>query len=323
MRGGDDQFVISDSTGQASLVPCGMIGERVMQEKKADRDGYNKYYKDKSSLLRTACSAEEYVALYERRGLSPYYSGGNTKGYVRGLATRTLLDQVEASGRAPSSVTVLDAGAGLGELSVYLACKGFNVVGVDISEAGIAGARELADRIGVSEGCRFVATSLEHTGEREGSIDYIIGHASLHHFIKYKSIPVEFSRILKSGGEAFFADSFGENVVYHLFHNKKEMEELGDVVLNRKLIRDFFQGFEVMLTPTDWFVMMDKLFQKVMPPSMEPVLRGISRLFFHIDRLIPANNGLSLALSGAVMTRVRKGSVEDSVGTDSGEAGRQ
>lgn len=277
-----------------------------MLNRKTDRDGYNKVYRNKLSRLSVACGAAEYVSLYERSGLSPYFMGGGTKGFVRGLATRTLLAKVRQSGLAPSDVTVLDAGAGLGELSVYLACRGFNVVGVDISESGIAAARQLAARIGVSDRCKFVATSLEHTGEVEESIDYIIGHASLHHFIKYGDIPDEFLRILKTGGECFFADSFGENRIYHLFHNKKEMEDLGDVILDRDLIQDYFRGFEVTLTPTDWFVMLDKLFQKILPSSMDPAIRRMSRIWFRLDRLIPADASLSLTLCGAVMTRVRK-----------------
>ena len=36
-------------------------------------------------------------------------------------------------GISRSELTVLDAGSGQGELSVYLACKGFKVIAVDIS----------------------------------------------------------------------------------------------------------------------------------------------------------------------------------------------
>ena len=148
-----------------------------------------------------------------------------------------------------SSLTILDAGCGLGELSVYLACKGFSVVGIDISAEACKSAMELSQRIGVSENCAFLDESLEELSLADSSIDFIIGHAALHHFIKY-DVPKEFYRIMKEGAKGFFADSFGENPVYHLFHDKEKMERLGDVILSKKLIESYFSSFKVRIIPT-------------------------------------------------------------------------
>jgi len=111
---------------------------------------------------------------------------------------------------------------------------------------------------------------------------------------------------MKNGARGFFADSFGENVIYHLFHDKRKMERLGDVILKKKLIIEYFKDFKVEITPTDWFTMLDKLYGKIMPTGLESIRRKQSRLHFAIDRRIPATNRIALMLAGAVMTSIQK-----------------
>lgn len=272
---------------------------------KTDKQGYDQLYRGKLSRLAASGSQQAYIENYERSSLTPFHAGGRTKGYARGLVAQKLLHAVRHKRLAPANTSVLDAGCGQGELSVYLGCKGFNVVGVDISEAGCAAATELARRIGVSDKCRFLAQSLEQVSIETGEIDFIVGFAALHHFIKYESVPSEFRRVMKEGGEGFFADSYGENRAYHLFHNKERMKRLGDVTLTKDLITDYFDGFEVELIPTDWFTMLDKLYLRLFPKKWGRAAKRISRYSFELDRQIPASSRLSLALSGTVVTIVR------------------
>ena len=248
-----------------------------------DKAGYNEFYKG---------STPHYPGdeTYQKNQLRPFFHGGTTKGYVRGLATSMLLAKAKAGD------TVLDAGSGTGKLSIFLANKGLNVIGVDISEEGCSVARRLAAEVGTE--CKFLAESLENMSIEDGSIDYIIGHGALHHFIKYE-VPPEFKRVMKPGGEGFFADSFGENIVFRLFHDKAQMERLGDVSLSRQLIYDYFKEFEVDIIPTDWFVMLDKLYLKFLPAK---IVRQVSRLHFFLDRKIP----LPLRLSGSIVTVIKK-----------------
>jgi len=275
----------------------------VITAKKSDEEGYNAYYK--GQVVDGGGSKENYMTIFERQ-VRPFYLGGPTKGYARGVALQSLLAAVEASGNQPEDLTVLDAGSGLGRLSAYLACKGFNVVGIDISSEGCATGQKLADELGVSDHCRFHAESLESTSLDDSSINFILGHGTLHHFIKYEQVPAEFKRILKVGGEGFFADSFSENRVYRIFHDKKKMEKLGDVPLTRRMIFEYFRGFEVKLLPMDWFVMLDKLYLKLLPKAAVPLVRKLSRVHFWLDRRIPADSPLALALSGSVMTSIRR-----------------
>lgn len=277
-----------------------------MIRKKSDKSGYDKIYKNRVSSLSVISHPEEYVKTYERIGLSPFFKGGVTKGFVRGLATFELIKSADNKCVDRSEITIIDAGCGLGKLSVYLACKGFNVIGIDISDAACIACKYLAEKVGVTENCKFLAESLEEISVSSSSIDYIIGHASLHHFIKYERVPKEFMRVLKNRGEGFFADSFGENKIYSIFHNRGKMKRLGDVPLSKKLIKKYFLGFNVEIKPTDWFVMLDKFYQKFLPHRYHSQIRKLSRIHFWIDRKIDTSSRIALFLSGAVLTKIKK-----------------
>lgn len=273
---------------------------------KTDKVGYNQHYKSNISALSELRSASDYQTIYESTRIGPYYKSGSTKGYVRWASVKRLVDDARAHGKPFEEITVLDAGSGQGELSVYLACLGFSVIGVDISDEAKKCSEFLARNVGVSDRCRFFAESLESTSIPDKSIDYIIGHASLHHFIKYDGVPAEFNRIMKAGAKGYFADSFGENKLYHLFHNKDKMRRLGDVTLTKSLVEKYFDAFKVELTPTDWFVMLDKLYLKVLPNAAVPVVKKISSVHHWIDRRISPSSRVALYLSGAILTEIEK-----------------
>ncbi|MCV7281697.1 class I SAM-dependent methyltransferase [Mycolicibacterium flavescens] len=61
----------------------------------------------------------------------------------------------------PAEGRALDIACGLGAASVWLARRGLDVWGVDISRKAIDHARELANRVGVGKRCRFVVVDLD------------------------------------------------------------------------------------------------------------------------------------------------------------------
>jgi len=270
---------------------------------KTDQYGYNKFYKHKEAVHFE--DKQKFLNNFERR-LKPFYKGGHTKGFGLGKSVQLLLEAAVKTGKNYGEITVIDAGCGLGELTAYLAIKGFNVIGIDIAKEATTAGERLVRKLGVHRSASFYATSLEQLPLPDNSVDFIMGHASLHHFIKYQGVPVEFNRVLKPGGCGYFVDSFGENKLYSVFHNKRMMAELGDVSLTKKMINCYFKDLNPVLVPTDWFVMLDKLYLKVFPSGFNVVLRGISRLHFWLDRKMPANSRMALALSGSILTIIKK-----------------
>lgn len=273
------------------------------QYDKTDKSGYDAEYKDQE--IGHLENRQSFVNSFEL-SLQPFAKGGGTKGYVRQIATNKLLAAADALDRPYSEITVLDAGSGLGGLSVYLASKGFRVYGIDISESGCQGAQRLAERMELDGSCTFLAESLESISVPNESIDFVIGHASLHHFIKYDGVSEEFRRVLKPAGQGFFADAFGENKIYRLFHDKEKMIRLGDVSLTREMVTDYFKGFDVEIIPTDWFVMLDKLYLRLFRGTAQPVIRSLSGLHFWLDRRIPRTSSLALRMAGSIATVIRK-----------------
>ena len=92
--------------------------------------------------------------LYRERRASGRYSGWET-GYANAKAD---LIRFLRNGRAPTSGRVLEIGCGAGNLTIWLAQRGFEAYGIDISPAAIAWANENAMAAGVA--CSFTLGSV-------------------------------------------------------------------------------------------------------------------------------------------------------------------
>jgi len=74
----------------------------------------------------------------------------------------------------------IDLGCGAGNYAAYLAAKGFNVTGVDMSPTAIKFARQNAKQKGVK--CKFlVGDVIEHLSETDGRWDFAYDWGLLHH----------------------------------------------------------------------------------------------------------------------------------------------
>lgn len=76
---------------------------------------------------------------------------------------------------------VLDVGCGQGFYAIYLASKGFNVTGIDISKKAIRLAKENAIKQGVK--IKFIAMDIIDLDKINDKFDFILEWALLHHII--------------------------------------------------------------------------------------------------------------------------------------------
>lgn len=76
----------------------------------------------------------------------------------------------------PSTGSAVEVACGCGETSVWLAARGMDVVGWDISPVALGRARRLAVRHGVSGHCRFEEADLDHGLPAGPSADVIVCH---------------------------------------------------------------------------------------------------------------------------------------------------
>lgn len=111
-----------------------------------------------------------------------------------------------------NGLNVLDYGCGSGWLSTYLAQRGANVEGFDISAKLVELAMKRAQVNGVGERVRLERMIAEDLKFPDGHFDRVVGISILHH-IALEEGSRELHRVLKPGGKAFFIEPLGESTL--------------------------------------------------------------------------------------------------------------
>jgi len=109
---------------------------------------------------------------------------------------------------------VLEYGCGQGSSAFQLAALGGQVTGIDISETGIAHAREAAQAAGLA--IDFQMMDAERLEFPDGTFDLVCGTAILHHLDLRRSF-AEVSRVMRPDGIAIFMEPLGHNPLINLY----------------------------------------------------------------------------------------------------------
>lgn len=107
---------------------------------------------------------------------------------------------------------VLDFACGGGVVSAWLAARGAEVVGLDLSPESIDRSREVLKALGLS--ATFVSTRLEDA-DGLGLFDAIVGRYALHHTDVAQMAPL-LARRLRLGKMAAFVETFASNPLLRL-----------------------------------------------------------------------------------------------------------
>jgi 2-polyprenyl-3-methyl-5-hydroxy-6-metoxy-1,4-benzoquinol methylase len=151
-----------------------------------------------------------------------------------------LVELVETGKVRPCKA--IDLGCGTGSYSIYLAGKGFDVTGVDISPEAIRIAKENAEKKGVN--CDFFAADvLGDLKEAGGAFDFAYDWELLHHIFpeKRNKYVRNVRKILNSGGR-YMSLSFSEKNLLFGGSGKYRKTQLGTVLYfsSAEELRDLF-----------------------------------------------------------------------------------
>lgn len=137
----------------------------------------------------------------------------------------------------------LDIGCGAGTNSIYLAEKGFEVTGIDISEKAIYLAKE-KDK---EKRCNFISGDVLNLYFKKKEFDFVYDGGCLHHINKknHQKYLDEIKRVLNDGGSFLllcFADDLRLKLnPKRLFSKKYDLNFFS----KRKLVKLFSKDFEI------------------------------------------------------------------------------
>jgi SAM-dependent methyltransferase len=152
-----------------------------------------------------------------------------SKGYVFGKEPATFL--VENLQQLPIG-RALDLAMGEGRNAVYLAKKGFDVVGVDISEVAVRKAKHLARENGVR--IQTVIADLHKYQLQPESYDVIL----VFYYLQRSLVP-QIVRALKPGGVLVFESETVDDLKHHKTQNHAGLLEHGE-------LKTLFNGLSVV-----------------------------------------------------------------------------
>lgn len=180
---------------------------------------------------------------------------------------------------APKGI-VLDLACGPGILSILLAKAGHSVFGVDISEASIKYAKELAHIHNCTDKIDFQVMDVSKLDFASDYFDIITGEDCLHHIIKYNGTVENMYRVLKSGGKGYFWEPFAFNPLIN------SLRKINTLIKKR--------DYEKYLTESD-LRLLENTFDDVVL-SENSVIYTLSRLF---SKPVILNKKINIKLKNA------------------------
>jgi SAM-dependent methyltransferase len=221
------------------------------------------------------------------------------------LYAATKYDILESYLRGRENLRILNVGCGSGELSLQLAGKGHEVVGIDIEEAYIELARRNAAALPAPVQCQFVACGIEdfHSDRR---FDCVVSTDVLEHIRDDRAAFAHMMDLLKPGGLVLLAVPAGqwlfgyhdEQLGHFRRYNKRTLRRLVGDWCDVQRLRYF--GFTLVPVCLVW----SKWLRRPYPVAesgdrkRSPIRSLALRSLMKLDRCVRMPFGVSLLLQG-------------------------
>ena len=175
----------------------------------------------------------------------------------------TILGCGENSAGQNENVRILDAGCGMGRISVELALLGFNVTGIDITKPYLQAAREIATDEGVN--VDFVNADLRNFCDEpalgyKGTFDAVVNLYTSFGYCKTEEedekILVQIFKSLKKGGK-FILECTSRETAIKFFTEGEWFKRAGNTVLTQFSVQGAWEGLR-----STWILIDDKTGEK-------------------------------------------------------------
>jgi SAM-dependent methyltransferase len=144
-------------------------------------------------------ATSERVREFYERAPFPGYPERDSLEWLRARAERS--EFVRMLDRAiPADATVVDAGCGTGQMTLYLARGKRRVIGADITRKSLRLASAAARRFGLEDAVRFVQTDLRRPALRNGTFDVVYSSGVLHHTADPRASFGRLAQLARPGG---------------------------------------------------------------------------------------------------------------------------
>ncbi len=164
---------------------------------------------------------------------------------------RLVYETVRSGHLADKDVLVVGCGRGGDAYFVKRYMRAKTVIGIDLSESGIALCKRNYEGI---NGLIFQVGDAEHLTFRNQQFNAVVNIESSHHYPSLRQFYREVYRVLKPGGVFLYADYFWDK------NHKRYLEEAGFRVLEEK---DITQN--IVLAAEEGYEMRKELLRKVVP----------------------------------------------------------
>jgi 2-polyprenyl-3-methyl-5-hydroxy-6-metoxy-1,4-benzoquinol methylase len=243
--------------------------------KEAEQAFFDAYYRQHAPADYPDTLAD-FCERFRRVELVPFHEGGWS---WWADPHQEVFDKIEPV----NGLRVLDYGCGSGKLGTYLAHRGADVNGFDLSGEATAVANHSAARYGLS--AEFRQMDAENLTYPDNEFDLALGFGVLHHVIKYPRASSELFRVMKPGARAVFVETLWDNPVLNLARRATLAEEdAGDAHLTDRNIREFCHNFSDLRLDKRHLLYMSKRLGKLPKPDLSIPLRP--RAFWHFVKAL-------------------------------------
>lgn len=172
---------------------------------------------------------------FKRSLIQPAYIGnGDLYSDNRWAFHQILNDRTDWKGK-----TVLDYGCGYGLWSIYFASTGAGKVhGFDLSGKAVEMGMELIHEMGLQDRVVLSEMDASELEYPDKMFDIVVGHAVLHHTIKYPGIFEHLYRVMKPGAKAYFFEGLADFPLWKLWWKIKGEVPEGDVPIFDHEVRE-------------------------------------------------------------------------------------